>query len=110
MLAGAHEAGARHGIRSGIQKGDPPVGRLFSEYLDPAIAEVDPNVSIVVSEIEEIVVDHFPLVTEAEHKIPNTVGPIIPHDVPQNRPTADWHHGLWLELGLFSEPRTKTAT
>jgi hypothetical protein len=48
--------------------------------------------------IQEEFLDLIALIAKANHEIPDAVQGVAFHDVPQNRPAADFHHGLWAEL------------
>ena len=59
--------------------------------------------------VEEVVLNHTPLVAKAEHKATQTVVAKEPHDVPEERPVADLHHGLGAVFRLLAHPRALTA-
>jgi hypothetical protein len=53
--------------------------------------------------VQEIFLDHIAAVTKAEHKIGETIVRVQLHDMPQDRTTADFHHGLGPILGFFAQ-------
>lgn len=60
--------------------------------------------------VEEVVLDHAPLVAEAEHEAIQAVVAEEPHDVPEERPAAYLHHRLGAILRLLAHPRALPAT
>ena len=59
--------------------------------------------------IGEVFLDDIPLITTADNEIIYAMRGIELHDVPQDRPTAYFNHGFWLEVGFFRYTSSKTA-
>ena len=59
--------------------------------------------------VSEVAFDHLALVAQGDDELAHVVVRQVLHDVPQNRPPADFHHRLRLDLGLFREPRAQSA-
>ena len=77
---------------------DFPRLRRVPVQRDGVPREVDRHVRGLQVVIREERLDHMPLVTEGQDKFGNAVRGVDFHDVPENRPTADFHH--WLGTGL----------
>lgn len=60
--------------------------------------------------VEEEVLDDVALVAQAQDEIIEAVAGVVLHDVPQYRAPPDLHHGLWLELGLLTQPGSLAST
>lgn len=45
----------------------------------------------------------------ANHEVVHAVGGVELHNVPEDRPTADLHHGLGLEVGFFGNACAEAA-
>jgi glycine/D-amino acid oxidase-like deaminating enzyme len=72
-------------------------------------AEGERDVTRVPAVVAEKLLDHLAFVAETEHEVPEAVGGVDLHDVPEDRPVADRHHWLWTKLRLLPEPRSFAA-
>ena len=59
--------------------------------------------------IREILLDHVALVAEADDELLHAERRIQLHDVPENRPRADFHHGLRPRVRLLGDARALAA-
>lgn len=59
--------------------------------------------------VREVLLDDVLLVARADDELVKTVVAVQLHDVPQNRHPAQLHHGLGLELRLFTDPCAVTT-
>ena len=59
--------------------------------------------------ISEIFLDQVALVAAANYEITNSIVGINFHDVPENRPAANFHHWLRAQRGLLAQACTKTS-
>jgi hypothetical protein len=58
---------------------------------------------------QEILLDDFGLVTQAQHKPSKAEPGVRPHDVPMYRIAADLDHRLGAKLSLFTKSRTQST-
>ena len=59
--------------------------------------------------MSEIILHHFRLEIEAQHKPAKTVARVNLHDVPRNRMLADRHHWLEAKFSFFLDARAEAA-
>ena len=60
--------------------------------------------------IQEIFLDLLAFVAKANHEILDAMRGIRLHDVPQDGPPTDIHHGLGAKLGFGTKPGAATAS
>ena len=73
------------------------------------VGHVECHVRHVQKIVREILLDHVALVAAADHEVVDAVRGVELHDVPEDRPAADLHHRLGLEVGFLGESRAKSA-
>ncbi|MCY1307629.1 hypothetical protein D9M70_575650 [compost metagenome] len=59
--------------------------------------------------VGEVFLDHVAAVAEADHEIRKAVVAIDLHDVPEDRPPADFDHRLGSQMALFRDARAVTT-
>ena len=112
MRQGACEATAGLGFGAGIEQGHRPVllivmGVVLHLRLAP---ELQRHVAGVPQVIAKVILDDLALVTEAEDEFLVPMMSVGFHDMPENRPAADRHHGFGAILRLLAQPRAESAT
>ena len=106
------EPAARHRLLAGFDEGDAPI-RFFvggGQPLDALGAELHREVAVQQVVVEEVVLDHLALVAKREDEIGEAKGRVGLHDVPEDRPVADWHQRLRPVLRFLSESGAQAAT
>src|SRR5208282_4498205 len=102
---------ASHRVLSGIDESDLKV--LFAMdvlILDLGVpAEAEGEIVVHRLIVQEIFLDHVAAVSEAEHKIDETIMRIQLHNVPQDRTTADFYHGLGPILSFLAQTGTEPS-
>lgn len=78
-------------------------------YDDAVVRHVEGDVGHVQGIVGEILLDHVAPVAAADHEFVYAVRGIDFHDVPENRPAADFNHGLRLKVGFLGNPSSETA-
>ena len=81
----------------------------MDDHVVATIGEIVCNVRRVQEVVREIFLDDVLLVARADDELVKTVVAVELHDVPQNRHPAQLHHGLGLELRLFTDPCAVTT-
>ena len=106
----ALDAPAGHGVESRIHHGDAPRLRvlLAKDSLLP-VGEVECDVAGIEEVIAEPFLDHVLLVARTDDEVIKTEMRVAFHDVPENRPTTDFHHGLRAVLGFFTDAGAEAA-
>ena len=94
---------------AGVDQRDPPVLGVLLVEVHGIFGHVEGHVRHVQRVVGEIFLDHIALEAAADHEITDAVGVVKLHDVPQDRPAADLHHGLGLDMGFLGEPRPEPA-
>src|SRR5688572_20449417 len=103
---------ATSGLRfvAGVDQVDEP-GRLLAPMsLRLAGAQIDRDIVVEREEVEEVLLDDFALVAEGDDEFLEPVSRVQVEKVPENRLTADLHHGLWPERSLLGESRSETTS
>ena len=59
--------------------------------------------------VGEIFLDDVATVATANHKVVHAVRGIHFHNVPENRTTADFDHGLWFEMGFLGNSSSEST-
>ena len=106
----AADPGPGHGQLAGIGQGHLPV--LFVvDRMDREVVrlELDGEVTVHRCIIQEIRLDHFGLVSQAEDEAVKAVMGIGSHDVPEDGTIADGDHGLGANLRLLAQSRPQAA-
>ena len=70
--------------------------------LHPVLEHIERDIRHVEEVIREIFLDYIAFVPEANHELIDPVVRVDLHDVPQDRPTPNLDHGLWLEMGFLA--------
>jgi hypothetical protein len=78
--------------------------------LHRVVAHVEDDVRIMQIIVREIFFDYVAFVVKTDDEIVDGVGGIDLHDVPKNRPIADFHHRLWSGFSLFGEAGTQSSS
>ena len=102
---------AAAGLRVGAgvhQRHAPRLGGVLVD-LHRVVAHVEGHVGHVEEVVGEVLLDDVALVAEADHEVAEPVVAVDLHDVPEDRPLADLHHGLGPGGGLLREPRAESA-
>ena len=66
-------------------------------------AHVEGHVAHVQEIVGAVFLDHITLIAAADHKLIDAVGTEDLEDVPEDRPAADLHHRLGLEVGFITD-------
>ena len=103
------EPAAGLGLEAGVHEMHPPVVAGVVVEDGRAVAEVDRDVAVEPVKVEEVLLHHLGLVAEGEDELPEPVGRVDLHDVPQHRPVADLDHRLRPDAGLLLQPRAHAA-
>ncbi len=109
---GFQDAQACQAVIARLGQHHPAVQRVRArrrDHLQPAGAHVHLQVVRAVVVVDEIVADGVALVAQAQHEAGRPVGPIVLHDVPQDRAAADLDHRLGLELRFLAQARAEPA-
>src|SRR5208282_1094103 len=105
-----HPSAGHRGL-SGIDEGDLKVLFAMDVFVlnlgVPAEAEGEIVVHRLI--VQEIFLDHVAAVSEAEHKIGKTIVRIQLHNMPKDRTTADFHHGLGAILSFLAQTGTEPS-
>src|SRR5208282_5195554 len=102
------DAAARHCGVSRFNERDSPIFGATPVIVDGAIDDVYSHVAEMQTIIEKIFFDNVTLVAKTNHEIRDAMRRKNLHDMPQNRPSSDLDHRLWLRIRLFRESRTKS--
>ena len=81
----------------------------MDDHVIAAIGEIVCNVRGVQKVVRKVLLDDVLFIARADDELVETVVAVQLHDVPQNRHPAQLHHGLGLELRLFTDPCAVTA-
>lgn len=101
---------AGHGVLPGIDQGHLPWFR--APVVDDAVAavgEIEGDAAVVKKVVGEVFLDHIALVPEADDEIVETEMGEDCHDVPQDRPPADFEHRFRFDFRFFAQPGTESA-
>src|SRR5215469_5297854 len=96
---------------SGVGKRNPPVLNVAIEELQLFPATRHNKVvrgTFVV--IQKVVLDGVGAMAEAQNKVLMAEMRVVLHDVPENRPVANVHHGLGDGLRIVAKTHSQTAT
>ena len=99
------------GLRLGAgvdQRHAPRLGGVLVDH-HGVVAHVEGHVGHVQEVVGEVLLDDVALVAQADHEVAEAVVAVRLHDVPQDRPLADLHHGLGPGGGLFGQAGAETA-
>jgi len=94
---------------AGVNQGDAPVLGALAVEMNGVVGHVEGHVRHVQRVIGEIFLDHIAAKAAADDEIAQAVAVVELHDVPQDRPSADFHHRLRLEMGFFRKPGAQAA-
>ena len=95
--------------RAGVDQVHDPVFPVAVVRRDASVAQVDAEVAAQLVILDEVALDRVTAVPERQHELLEAARGVVVHDMPQDRPAADLHHGLRPQLGFFAEPRPETA-
>src|ERR1035437_6062608 len=101
------EAAAGLCIETGIDEVDGPVLAALAVRDRVAVRQVDGEVARHRAVREKVRPHHLGLVPEGEHELVEPVRGVEVHDVPEDRPAADFDHRLWASGGLLRQPRAE---
>ena len=76
---------------------------------DLVLLGIDRDVGIVQEVVGEILLDHIALVAEADHEVVDAVVAVGLHDVPEDRPPADFDHRLGAQMRFLGDARAHAA-
>src|SRR5262249_34963319 len=111
VLLDALDAGAGHGVEAGLGQGEVPVlnaGIMQGQRLRRVQVETDVGVNL--SLIEEELLDAPAVVPKAEDDLLEAGAGVPFHDVPEDRPPADGDHRFGDVLGDIADARPLAAT
>jgi hypothetical protein len=74
-----------------------------------AVGEVDRHASRETVVIDEIAFDDLALVAEGDQKLLEAERGVVLHDVPEDRPAADFDHRLWPNFGFLGKASAESA-
>ena len=74
------------------------------------LSEIDREVGAIGFVIHKVVLDDMALIPETHDEFRQAVCRIHFHDVPQNRPVTNHHHGFRFNVAFLVEPSSQTAT
>ena len=94
MVPDPPDAPARLGVLTGIDEGDAPFLLRSGQDRPLAGLEIDGEVGDMTEIIVKILFDDITLVTAADDEFVDAVTGERLHDVPQDRLSADFYHGL----------------
>jgi hypothetical protein len=97
-------------LETRIDERDRPVGDVVAEQLDRSSALAQPEVvrePLVV--VDEVVLDGFGAVPEAEDEVPVPVVGVVLHEVPEDRALADRDEGLRHGLRVVAQAHAHAA-
>ena len=103
------DAAAGHGIETGIHHRHLPVLRGIVVHLHLVVGHVEGDVRIVQKIIGEKLLDDILLIARQDDKLPEAIGGVVLHDMPENRHLTDLDHGLRLQMRLLRNPGTEAA-
>src|SRR3569833_926541 len=103
------DAAARARLQARLPPPAGPARRRCIMAPDRAGAGIDGHVSAQDTKIVEPAFDEFAFVSECDGEFRMTVARIVAHDMPENRPSADFDHRFWPNLGLFSQACTEAT-
>jgi hypothetical protein len=95
---GPLEATAGHGVLAGVEHGHPPGLGVGLVHLHLVLGHVEGDVRHVEEVVGEVLLDHVAAVAEADDEVVDARGRVDLEDVPEDRPVADLHHRLGLEV------------
>ena len=81
-----------------VSEVDDPVLAIGALDLDLIRAQIDAQAVAKVVVVEEVALDDIATIAERDDELLESSRGVAPHDVPQNRPSADFDHGLGLRL------------
>ena len=101
----ARQAAAGHRVLAGVGEGDGEF--LFVVLIvvgdGPELAQRQRDVAVHRLVIEEIFLDDVAFVAQAKNELGMTVVGVRLHDVPEDRPAADFDHRLGSIFGFFAQ-------
>ena len=105
----ALQAPAGHRRLAGVNQGDAPVFSFVAVSDHLGIRHIEGYVRHVQRVVREELLDHVALVAEADDEIIDAMSTVHLHDMPQNRPSADFNQRLGAADSLFAEARAEAA-
>jgi hypothetical protein len=109
ILESLPQSAAGHRVGPGVNQRDFPILGIIPVNLGGPGPKIDADIRHVEGVIEEILLDHVPLVPKAHDELVDPVLGIDLHDVPEDRFAADLHHWLGANRCLFRDTRAKTS-
>src|SRR5262249_4587715 len=94
---------------AGVDERHAPGLRFRRVHLERVLREVDRHVRRVEEVVGEILLDDVTFVAEAHDEIVEAVRRVSLHDVPENRLSADLHHGLGAHGRFFRKAGPESA-
>lgn len=100
------QAGPLQSLLSRVGQGDAPACLVVAVVDVDALrlSQYDGEIAIHELVVTEVVLDHFPFVTEGQDEIIAPVPGLDFHDVLENRPIAYMDHGFGAEICFLPEP------
>src|SRR5690242_20121999 len=74
-------------------------------HLDRAISGADGEIRIGIMQLYEVPDDCFLSVTQRDDEFVESIKGVMSHDMPEDRFTADLHHGFWALIRFLGQPR-----
>ena len=100
------------GVDPGVDEGDPPLVELAREELELRTVRAAVEHEVVEHRPvvrEEVVLDDFALVPQAQNELVVTPHRVVAHDVPEDRLAADLDHRLGDALRLLAHAHTEAT-
>ena len=114
VLLHSAQALADVAMHPGVHEGDAPFANVAREQLDVLLAAARAREHEVVGQslvvVEEEVLDHVTLVTQADDEVVVPEVGVVLHDVEQDRPVGDRHHRLRDAGRRLLDPETEPTT
>ena len=92
------------GVQARVHQVHDPVFASPVVGLNLPRGEVDRHAAIEPVVIEEIPLNDVPFVSEGDVELSHPKVVVMLHDMPENWPAPNFHHGLRLHFGLFGKP------
>ena len=86
-----------------------PVLAVRALHGDLVRAQVDAQAVPEVEVVEEVALDDVAAIAECDDELLEAACRVAPHDMPENRPSANLHHRLWLRFGFLGQTGSKPA-
>ena len=109
VLANTLDASTRHGVQTGIDKGDTPRLGGCMMYLNRIVAQVDREIGVPLEVFQEVFLQEMAFVAAANDKIIQSMMRVELHDVPDDRKSSDLDKRLRNRGCLFADTGSVTA-